>query len=293
MSQGMPSFLLTALVVLIGGIALGITLLAYARLRAADRGLRALQRGESRHLRVLMQNSPEGFWRVDREGVTLDVNRSMAELLGLKPDEMVGKSFRDYVPPESMEMAEGAFRRAVAGEPIQFEATVRRPDGMTVAVLVSTHPILDEAGRFLEGFGIVRDITTRHRIESERQHAFSLLEAALESTADGLLIVDRDGRIVRWNERFGRMWGIPEEILQSRDDDRALGFVISQLDDPALFLSKVKKLYDTPDAESFDTLRFRDGRVFERYSRSPSTPTAASSVTTTSRRAPRRSTASP
>src|SRR5262249_34357759 len=87
-----------------------------------------------------------------------------------------------------------------------------------------------------------------------------------ESTADGLLIVDLTGRIVRFNERFARMWQIPPDILQSGDDDRALAFVVSQLEEPDDFLSKVRKLYATPESESFDTLRFRDGRVFERYS---------------------------
>jgi len=62
------------------------------------------------------------------------------------------------------------------------------------------------------------------------------------------------------------MWGIPESVLAARNDDRALASVLSQLEEPELFLSKVRMLYAAPDAESFDTLRFRDGRVFERYS---------------------------
>src|SRR5213594_2284106 len=165
-----------------------------------------------------------------------------------------------------MEVASSAFLASLRGEPSQFEATARRRDGGGVRVMVTTHPILDKKGRFIEGFGIVRDITARHRVETERYNALSLLEAALESTADGLLVVDREGHIVRFNERFTRMWGIPAEILQSRDDQRALEFVLSQLEEPEQFLSKVRKLYATPEADSFDTLRFRDGRVFERYS---------------------------
>ncbi|MFI5180978.1 MAG: PAS domain S-box protein [Thermoanaerobaculia bacterium] len=99
------------------------------------------------------------------------------------------------------------------------------------------------------------------------QQSLSLLEATLESTADGILVVGLNGRIVSYNQRFAEMWRIPREVLETRDDDQALAFVVGQLADPVSFLGKVRELYATPDAESFDVFTFRDGRVFERLSR--------------------------
>ena len=104
-----------------------------------------------------------------------------------------------------------------------------------------------------------------HQIQLEK--TVSLLRGTLESTADGILVVNNEGKIERFNQRFIELWGIPESIIASREDDRALAFVLDQLKNPDEFLSKVRELYSDPDAESFDVLEFKDGRFFERYSR--------------------------
>jgi PAS domain S-box-containing protein len=93
----------------------------------------------------------------------------------------------------------------------------------------------------------------------------SLLASVLDATADGILVVDREGRTVLANKRFAELWRIPDELLLSRDDDAMLAFVLDQLVDPEAFLAKVRELYATPDA-AVDAVVFRDGRVYERYS---------------------------
>ena len=95
----------------------------------------------------------------------------------------------------------------------------------------------------------------------------SLLRATLESTADGILVVDREGRITGRNQKFLDMWRIPADLARSTDDSALLGCVLSQLKDPESFLAKVKELYSRPLDESSDMLEFKDGRIFERYSK--------------------------
>ena len=68
------------------------------------------------------------------------------------------------------------------------------------------------------------------------------------------------------------MWRIPDDVLASGDDDRALGCVMDQLCDPDEFVAKVRDLYAHPEIESFDTLAFRDGRVVERSSKPQTAP---------------------
>lgn len=109
-------------------------------------------------------------------------------------------------------------------------------------------------------------ITVCKGAEEELASSLSLLRATLESTADGILVVDTDGKIVSFNRKFIYMWGIPNSIIESRDDSKAVEFVLNQLKDPGAFLTKVKDLYLQPHMESYDVLEFKDGRIFERYS---------------------------
>ncbi len=114
--------------------------------------------------------------------------------------------------------------------------------------------------------GTMQDVTVRKQAEAEVHDALSLLGATLNSTADGILVVDLQGRITSSNQKFTEMWRVPDSVLASGADSRVLAFVVEQLQDPDSFLEKVRELYSLPEAESHDTLEFADGRVFERYS---------------------------
>src|SRR5438093_9522441 len=103
--------------------------------------------------------------------------------------------------------------------------------------------------------------------EVDHRKSLSLLRATLESTADGVLVVDNLGKISTYNQQFAEMWRLPPRILASGKDEDALNFVLDQLKDPEQFRDKVNALYSYPGQESFDTIEFKDGRIFERYSR--------------------------
>jgi len=124
-----------------------------------------------------------------------------------------------------------------------------------------------EAGAPAGWIGIVRDVTESRATEEALERSVSLHRAALEATADGILVVDPSGRMVSFNQKFVEMWQIPPSIIESRDDRRAIEFVLDQVVDPEAFLAKVDELYGQPEAESFDLLLFRDGRTVERYSK--------------------------
>ena len=111
-----------------------------------------------------------------------------------------------------------------------------------------------------------RETLKRQEAEERSEKAVSILRATLESTADGILVVSRQGRVVGFNQRFQNLCRIPESIMSAQDDNRILGHIVAQVKDPETFLRKVGGLYDQPEAEDHDIIEFRDGRVFERFS---------------------------
>jgi diguanylate cyclase (GGDEF)-like protein/PAS domain S-box-containing protein len=102
--------------------------------------------------------------------------------------------------------------------------------------------------------------------QADLNRSASLLVSTLEATADGLLVIDRDGRIASFNTRFGTMWRIPKDVLDAKDAERVVRIMVEQLQDPDEYLVKVRELHADPLAASFDVLECMDGRVFERVS---------------------------
>ncbi len=93
------------------------------------------------------------------------------------------------------------------------------------------------------------------------------LPLATEKAADGVLVVDSEGKIVRYNRRFLALWNIPAEFAACVSNERLISFVLDRLVDPGTFLRVTRENQEDPCREYFCRLRFKDGRVIERFSR--------------------------
>ena len=110
------------------------------------------------------------------------------------------------------------------------------------------------------------DITDRKKAEQETANSLSILEATFESSVDGILVIDNQGRIVKYNKKFAAISDLPESLLLNKDNKLIFQYILDNVKDSENFLSKVKKLMSNPETVSFDLIEFKDGRIFERYS---------------------------
>jgi diguanylate cyclase (GGDEF)-like protein len=110
-----------------------------------------------------------------------------------------------------------------------------------------------------ENSGLIETLrSTNHGLQS----TLALLEGVLNSTADGLLVLDTSGRMVTWNRRFLEMWKIPETIVRTRDERALSSWMTGQFADPDSYVKRIQALNAQPEEHSRDEIICSDGRVY-------------------------------
>lgn len=98
--------------------------------------------------------------------------------------------------------------------------------------------------------------------------SLSILRATIESTADGILVTDEYGHMLRYNERYLQMWQIQlSDIVELRQHRQLQKLSCRYLADPQQYLERVEEIYAAWRPETYDLLELADGRVFERFSK--------------------------
>ncbi|HEY2384218.1 MAG TPA: ATP-binding protein [Terriglobia bacterium] len=191
-------------------------------------------------------------------------------IYGVPPGQFAGtyEAFLERVHPDDLEHTKGVIFDALRnGTPFVYEHRIVRGDGSTRVLQTRGDIVRDKDGRAVRMAGCCLDITELKDAMANLQRVRSLLEATIEATADGLLVVNDKSLISVFNQRFLSLWRIPQDLAREHDDEKLLNYVCDQLENPDQFMRSTRELYLHPEQESFDVQHFKDGRVFERYSR--------------------------
>jgi PAS domain S-box-containing protein len=240
----------------------------------ADYGGGALERlraqqslGESEAtFRSVWERSIDGMRLTDQEGRLIAVNEAFCRLVKLPRKKLEGQIFpvayKGQGPNEGIEVYQ---KRFATGDIVPHDTHRAELWNSEVVDLEISNSFIELGQRGKVLLSIFRDVSERKRAEEALRWSETQLRATLESSEDGILAVDDKGKVVKTNRRFAELWRIPPSLLESRDDQALLAFVLDQLSQPEAFLEKVQALYGS-EAVDLDTLVFKDGRVFERYS---------------------------
>ena len=220
----------------------------------------SLEESEAR-LRTLVGNAPIILYAINSKGTITFCEGKGLEPIGLQPREGIGQIIVDFYAFEPL--IQRQIENALAGSEESWIAWMRNAcfDHRVTPVRD------DETGQVTGIIGVATDITEQKQAEIERQKSLALLQATFDSTADGILAVDKEGKIVAFNRQLQQMWGIPENVDLDELDAFFLELVLAELKEADAFLAGAWQLYNSPDIESVDILEFKDGRFFELYSK--------------------------
>lgn len=242
------------------------------RIKEAEEALR----DSEEKFRAISESASEATISIDTQGRMVFWNRGAETIFGYSASEMVGKPITLIMPERCGDNHQTKIAAWLSSAPPVFgksvEMTGLKKDGNEFPLEASFSSWKMKGEAFLTV--VAHDVTGKKhawealkQAEEEAKSTLSLLSATLESTADGILVVNTEGKITIYNQRFAEMWRIPDAVMLTRDINQMRGFVLDQLKEPQKWLEKVKELYAQPDSECSDLLEFKDGRVFERHSR--------------------------
>ena len=217
--------------------------------------------------KALYNNAPLSYQSLNEEGNFIDVNPAWLRTLGYDRGVVIGKCFGDFLHPDwkaNFRKNFLEFKRRGYVHDVHYK--IRHKEGHYLDILSEGYIGYYPNGSFKQTYCVFQNITKRKLIEEEKERSQSLLKATLESTADGILVVAKDGTWSSFNQKFIDMWGIPASICESGDDQAALDYIFENLAFPEKFMAKVSELYNNPERESFDTIELKDRRIFDRYS---------------------------
>jgi diguanylate cyclase (GGDEF)-like protein/PAS domain S-box-containing protein len=215
--------------------------------------------------REIVATMPDPLIVCDAEGKIRVVNPAACSIFGYTESELLGGSLTCLVEPGS-ENANRLCDLIQRGKSWDQEMVFRTKSGQSVDISLSISNLQSPDLRSVGMVVIGRDIRERKRSEEELKNTLSLLSATLESTADGILVIDREEKMVSFNQKFVTMWRIPPPLMVAQDGSTALNHVLDQLKDPDGFRKKVKELNAQAEAESYDLLECKDERFYECYS---------------------------
>ncbi|MCS6989152.1 MAG: PAS domain S-box protein [Chloroherpetonaceae bacterium] len=176
-----------------------------------------------------LQNLPLSFWKLafdqlnvaigvkNPDGVISHVNQKLADFLGLRPEDIIGKTVESVLSKENYEaqkaLLEKEREKRLRGEASVYEIQIALPGRAERTLRIHSSPIFDEKKNFLGSVAIVTDASEEKSAMKSASDAQALLKAVYESAEIGMCVTDATGKFVEVNPAYCRAYGYSRDEL--------------------------------------------------------------------------------
>ncbi len=162
--------------------------------------------------------------------------------------------------------AKATLDRALQGETVTECVTSGDKSRSPRHLETAYYPIRSIVGEIIGVAVFARDVTARTQAEDELRFRNLVLSTQLDTSIDGIWVLDSLGRTVSANRRFAEIWGIPLEVIESESEQHLTQVMLERLVDPEDFGLRLEQLLTTPNEETRTDICLMDGRTFDCYS---------------------------
>jgi PAS domain S-box-containing protein len=166
----------------------------------------ALRASEERYRRII-ETTSEGIIGTDDGFQITFANKRIADLLGYRLEEVIGKDIRYFMFEEDMPDILSIRKERVQGLSQEFDRRFRRSDGSTLWTHVSTTSLMGEDGQFMGGFAMYTDIRDRKAAEEALRKSEERYRRIVETMDEGITVIDEEFRITFANRQMAEMLG--------------------------------------------------------------------------------------
>lgn len=216
--------------------------------------------------RRAFETTPTGILVLDFDtGRIIDLNPYLIPLLGYRHIHYLGTPLWDAAPFKQAGIGKEAFAQLQSEGHLYYDhLPLQTREGKQLDITFMASVYLIGERKVIQCN--LHDITEQLRPWKELELKKSILFAQQETSPDGILLVDRHGRIVSYNQPFVKLWNIPEELLKQGDEGRAIESVACQAGDQNGFLMRVNYLHAHREEKSHEEIALKDGRIIDCYS---------------------------
>jgi PAS domain S-box-containing protein len=203
---------------------------------------------------------------ISKESLVVFINDAAMKLFGYSEEDFKSRAFESLIQPDDLRLFPEYNGNRIEWKKIRSSCAFRIVchDGSIRYVEMNTAETVWRGEPAVINF--INDMTEREKAEDELKRKTALLEAQLNSSIEGILVVDDKGNKILQNQNVVDQWKIPQHIADDSDDRRQVRLVREMTKYPARFLEKITYLYSHPGEISRDDVELIDGTILDRYS---------------------------